>query len=174
MCPHLSTRWRTHSCSAAHPRAQHSPLPSTLIMHLQADPSPASHFLPLGYSATPPLPSSSRLLSLPQRLPTTHHHQPHPLTPSFCQPRIWRPRGATDSLPVASRSWAEREGPPAAAWNTHPPVSILPLPARMARRGSTRRQSSKTPHLPRMAERPKTEMEKRQGQNQRQRLIQTE
>lgn len=96
------------------------PLPSTLIMHLQADPSPASHFLPLGYSATPPLPSSSRLLSLPQRLPTTHHHQPHPLTPSFCQPRIWRPRGATDSLPVASRSWAEREGPPAAAWNTHP------------------------------------------------------
>lgn len=120
MCHHLSTRWRTHSCSAAHSKGQHSPLPSTLIMHLPSDPSPASHFLRWGCSATPPLLSSSRLLPLPQRLSAPHHQQPHTLTPSLCQPRIWRPRGATDSLPVASRSWAEREGPPAAAWNTHP------------------------------------------------------
>lgn len=46
-----------------------------------------------------------RLLFLPQRFcspcappaPPPHHHQPHPLTLSLCQPYIWRPRGATDS-----------------------------------------------------------------------------
>lgn len=94
----------------------------TLIKHQpRGDPSPASHFLPFGYSATPP-PSSARwFLSLPLCLPippTTTSPAP---TPSLCQPCIWRPRGATDSLPVASRSWAEQVGPPAVAWNTHPP-----------------------------------------------------
>lgn len=86
-----------------------------------------------------------RLLSLPQRFcspcappaPPPHHHQPHPLTRSLCQPYIWRPRGATDSLPVASRSWAKREGPPAAAWKAHP-SSQHPLSAPTTRNSKER------------------------------------
>jgi hypothetical protein len=44
--------------------------------------------------------------------PTTS--SPAPSNPPSASEYIWRPPGVTDSLPVASRSWAEQEGPPAA------------------------------------------------------------
>lgn len=130
-----------------HSEARHGLLPNTLIMYLRADPSPASHFLPSGYSATPPLhpqPAGSSPSLSARLLPPPHHHQPHPLALSLCQSCIWRPQGATDSLPVASRSWSRREGPPAAAWNTHPscqhpPSALQDGPGEGLLGGSTRK-----------------------------------
>ena len=114
-----------------------------------SSPSPSACLLPTTTSPTPSLPpSASRASGAPG------------------EPLI---------LCLSPQDPGQSERGPQLRLGTHtPPVSILPLPTRVARRGSTRRQSSKTPHLPRMAQRPKTEMEKRQGQNQRQRLIQME
>lgn len=78
----------------------------TLIMHLPADPRPASHFLPPGYSATPPPPSPagsspSRSTSL---LPTTT--SPTPSLP----PSASRASGAPGEPLILCLSPQDRSG----------------------------------------------------------------
>lgn len=101
-----------------------------LIMHLQADPSLASHFLPSGYSATPPPPSASQLPPSPSAslLPTTT--SPTPSLP----PSASRASGAPGEpliLCLSPQDPGQSERGPQLRLGTHtPPVSFLPLPIR--------------------------------------------
>lgn len=99
-------------------------------MHLQADPSLASHFLPSGYSATPPPPSASQLPPSPSAslLPTTT--SPTPSLP----PSASRASGAPGEpliLCLSPQDPGQSERGPQLRLGTHtPPVSFLPLPIR--------------------------------------------
>lgn len=93
-----------------------------------------------------PAPSLSACL-----LPSQHHHQPHPLTPSAS--RASGAPGEPLILCLSPQDPGQSERGSQLRLGTHTPPSASSLcPPGPTRRGSTKRQSWKTPHLARRAE----------------------